>query len=126
MSEPFDPKRRAISVAAALTLLGFPAVTLSGCGGGGSPSSPSNPNPTPTPGPGDAQGVISANHGHTAVVTAAELQAGNGLTLHIRGSATHDHTVDLTGTDIVAVRSRQRVSKTTSVNDAHDHGVTFN
>jgi hypothetical protein len=127
MSQPFDPKRRALSAGAALALLGFPVITISGCGGGGSPGGPSGGGgSTPTPSPGDAVGSISANHGHTAVVSAAELQAGNALSLNIRGNATHDHRVDLSAAEVVEIRGRQRVSKSSSVDDAHDHTVTFN
>jgi hypothetical protein len=126
MSQTFDPKRRAISVGAAMALLGFPVITISGCGGGGSsPSGPSGGNPPP-PAAGDAVGSISANHGHTAVVTAAQLQAGNAVSLTLRGSAPHAHTVDLSAADVVAIRDRQRVSRTSTVDDAHDHTVTFN
>lgn len=131
MSQAFDPKRRAISAGAALALLGFPLITISGCGGGGgTPAAPSTPapNPTPTPSPtvGDAQGVVSANHGHTAVIVSAQLQAGNAVALDIHGSATHTHTVQLSAAEVVAIRDRQRISKNSSVSDAHDHTVTFN
>ena len=125
MSSQVDPKRRAITVGAALALLGFPTITLTGCGGSSGPTNP-NPNPTPTPGTGDVQGSISANHGHSAVVHAAELQAGNALTLHIMGQATHDHTVDLTGAEVVQIRGGGRVSTTTSSTQSHTHTVTFN
>jgi hypothetical protein len=133
MSQAFDPKRRTISAAAAWALLGFPLVSISGCGGGGGgPASPSNPapNPTPTPSPppsgGDVQGTISANHGHSVAITAAQLQAGNALSLTFGGSATHSHGVQLSAAEVTAIRDRQRVSKASSVNDAHDHTVTFN
>lgn len=126
MRSDFDPKRRAISVGAALALLGFPTITVSGCGGGGGYGSPTSPNPTPTPAAGDVQGSISANHGHIAIIHAAELQAGNGLTLHIMGNATHDHTVDVSGTEVVQIRNGQRVSKESSETDGHHHTVTFN
>jgi len=132
MSQPFDPKRRAISAAAALALLGFPVITIGGCGGGGggNPAAPPTPAPnptsTPTPSAGDAQGSVSANHGHTAVVTGAQLQAGNALTLDIRGSSNHNHTLALSAADVTAIRGGQRISRSSSVDDAHDHSVTFN
>ncbi len=124
----FDPKRRAISAGAALALLGFPVISVSGCGGGSSgPTGPSGGagNP-PSTSPGDAVGSISANHGHTAVIEAARLQAGNALDIEIRGNATHPHTVQLSAAEVVAIRDRQRVSKNSTLNDAHDHAVTFN
>ena len=135
MSSDYDPKRRAITVGAALAMLGFPTITLSGCGGGGGgggngeaddDNGPTGPNPTPTPGAGDVQGTIAANHGHVAIITAAQLQAGNGLTLDIRGNAGHTHMVALSGTEVVQIRDRQRVSKISSTTDGHEHTVTFN
>lgn len=129
MSQPFDAKRRAISAGAALALLGFPLITLSGCGGGGSsPTAPASPgpNPTPTPSAGDVQGAISANHGHAVVVTGAQLQAGNALTLAFGGNATHGHGVQLSAADVAAIRGGQRISRTSTTEDAHNHTVTFN
>ena len=132
--------RREFGVALALAMLGGAGITISaaGCGGGGyggrgggnpaggsggyddyGPGGNSDPN-------GGSVGAISANHGHRAVITAAELTAGMGLALDIRGSATHTHSVELSGADVVAVRGGQRLSRTASTTDAHDHTVTFN
>lgn len=128
MSQPFDPTRRALSVSAALALLGFPLITISGCGGGGgSPASPNNPPPTTNPpAPGDEVGSVSANHGHSVAITAAELQTGNSLSLDIRGSATHPHRIQVSAAEVVAIRGGQRVSVNSSTDDAHNHAVTFN
>jgi len=125
MRSQFDPKRRAISVGAALALLGFPTITLTGCGGSSSPTNP-NPNPTPTPGSGDVQGTISANHGHIVGITAAQLQAGGDLTLVFSGNATHTHSVDVAAAEVVQIRGGGRVSKTSTSAEAHSHNVTFN
>lgn len=115
--------RREFSVRAALLMLGGAVITISeGCGGGGG-GSPTGATP---PGPGDKVGAISANHGHVATITAAQLMAGNGLSLSIRGSSAHNHTVMLSGDEVVAIRNGTRVTKTSSVDDAHDHDVTFN
>lgn len=102
-------------------MLGGAAITISGCGGGGG-GNPSGP----TLGPGDKAGSVSANHGHTVVVTAAQLTAGNGLNLGIRGSSNHSHAISLTGAQVVSIRDGARVSVTSTVDDAHDHTVTFN
>ncbi len=127
MSHEFDPTRRALSVSAALALLGFPLITISACGGGGSPSAPNNPPPTTNPPtPGDEVGNVAANHGHTATITAAQLQAGNALSLDIRGSATHPHRIDVSGAEVVAIRGGQRVSVNSTTEDGHNHSVTFN
>lgn len=123
--------RRQFTLASAMAILSGVAITItSACGGGGSsPSSPSNPTPAPTPTPaasGDKVGAISDNHGHSAVITGAQLTAGGALSLDIRGTATHPHTVALSATEIAAIAGNQRVSKSSSANDGHDHTVTFN
>jgi hypothetical protein len=139
MTERID--RRGFSVAMALAMLGGATVTLSaaGCGGGGdgygggggTPTGSSGGNDDYGPGgntdPGGGEvGAISANHGHRAVITGAQLTAGLGLVLDIRGGATHAHSVELSADDVVAVRGGQRVSRGSSTTDAHTHTVTFN
>ena len=116
--------RREFSEKALLALLSGVAVTVSACGGGGdsaSPSAPSAPNP-----PGDESGTISGNHGHVAEISAAQLATGAAVTLQIRGSANHPHSVDLSGGEVQSVAAGQRVSKSSSNDDGHTHTVTFN
>ena len=82
-------------------------------------------------GSGSETGAVSANHGHEATVSSAELTAGNAVTRDIRGSADHPHIVSLSAAEIVQIRDGQRVT-TTSTTDAsaafgiHSHVVTFN
>jgi hypothetical protein len=118
--------RRQFTVAAALALLGGASITISACGGGSSPSTPSNPNPSPNLNPGDKAGTVGTNHGHTAVLTAAQLSAGGGVTLDIAGSGGHPHIVTLTGPEIVSIAGGTRVSKESTNVEAHTHTVTFN
>jgi len=120
-----DQVDRRTAIELALMMLGGAVITISGCGGGGTPAGP-NPAPTPTPGPGDEVGTISGNHGHSAVIMAADLTAGNGLTLHLRGSATHDHVIELAGTEVVRIRDGGSVAKGSTLTDNHTHTVTFN
>jgi hypothetical protein len=112
--------RRKFTAAGVMALLSGVAVTVWGCG---STSSPSSPSPTTS---GDITGTVSANHGHVATITAAQLTAGNAVTLHIQGNATHDHTVSLTASQIASAANRQQVSVTSSTDSAHSHVVTFN
>ena len=105
-------------------------ITISGCGGGGGGGGTggggSPTQPTTDPATGDKIGNISADHGHRAVITFAQLTAGGALTLQIRGTADHPHTVDLTGPEVVAIRNGQRVGRASSDEDFHTHTVTFN
>lgn len=131
MSERKTLDRREFTLASAMAVLSGVAITVTGCGGGGSssgnPMNPSTPAPTPTPtSGGDKVGSVSANHGHSAVITAAELTAGAALTLRIQGDADHPHTVELTAGDVMTIAANTRVSKESSVGQSHSHTVTFN
>ncbi len=114
--------RREFTVASALALLGGVAITITGCSSSTSPT-PSTGSPSNSM---DFNGVVSANHGHSATVTSAHVTAGNQLNLDIRGSADHPHTVELSGADLVQIGNGQKVSKTASMNQAHVHTVAFN
>jgi hypothetical protein len=119
--------RREFALRSVMVMLAGVTVTISGCGGGGGTGGGGNPNqPTTDPSTGEKIGNISDNHQHRAVITAAELAAGGAITLQIRGSADHPHTVPLTADEVVAIRNGQRVGKASSDEDFHTHTVTFN
>ncbi len=121
--------RREVTVQSALAMLSGVAITLSSCGDSNSPTTPSTPSPPPPPAAppaGDNVGVVGANHGHTAVITAAQLAAANAVSLDISGSANHPHTVTLTDTEVGQIAGGTRVQKASSNNQAHTHTVTFN
>jgi len=120
--------RRDFTLAAAMAMLSGVAITVSGCGGSSS-ASPAAPSPTgsgSTPASGDRTGTISANHGHSAVIAAAQLGASGGITLNIEGTAGHPHTVALSGAELSAIGANQRVAKESSNDASHTHIVTFN
>ena len=118
MPEP-SLDRREFTLRSLMAMLSGVAITISGCGGGGSggPTQPSG---------NDRAGNVSANHGHTAVITSAQLSAGGDLMLNIRGEAPHNHTVQLGAADVAAIRDGRQVSKNSSTDDSHNHTVTFN
>ena len=124
--------RRDFTVATALAALSGVVITITeSCGGSSySPSSPTpTPAPTPTPTPaasGDKVGVISSNHGHSAVITGAQLTAAGAIKLDITGQATHSHSVDLTAAEVVAIAGGTKTSKESSTDASHSHTVTFN
>jgi hypothetical protein len=122
--EQHGMSRRQFTEAGVMAMLAGVVVTLSDCGSS-SPTTPSSPPPS-TGGGGDVTGSISANHGHTAVITRAQLTAGGAINLDIRGTATHPHTVSLSQSEVVAIAAGQRVSKTSSSDSGHMHDVTFN
>jgi hypothetical protein len=120
--------RREFTRETLLAALSGVVVTVSGCGGGGggggNPTSPSVPN---------GQGLVQSNHipGHSAVVTDAQLMAGNAVQLDIQGSANHPHTVVLSAEAIGAIRAGRAVAADSTTNASptdpdHRHTVTFN
>ena len=121
--------RREFTVESVLALLAGVTITITGCGSSSS-SSPTSPSTTSTTGitttPQDVTGTVSANHGHIATVTGAQITAANAVTLHIQGQATHDHTVALTADQIRSIGAGQQVSMISSTDVGHDHTVTFN
>jgi hypothetical protein len=127
--EPDMLGRREFTLQSALALLAGVIITVDGCGGSSSSNTPTSPTPTPAPTPApsaaDVNGSVAANHGHVAVVTGAQITAGNALSLNIQGTATHPHTVDLTQADLGSLRNRQAVSKDSTNNNSHMHTVTF-
>ena len=121
--------RREFTVSAVLAALSGVVITISSCGGSDSPTSNPTPNPNPTPTPpasGDKSGSISGNHGHTAVITAAQLTAGGAISLDIMGTATHTHTVSVSAAEVTQISQGTQVAKTSTSNDGHAHTVTFN
>jgi hypothetical protein len=131
MEEQKTVGRREFTVATALAMLSGVAITIteSACGGSSSPTMPSTPTPPPGGGGGggDKTGVIGANHGHSgAVITAATLASPADISLDIRGSADHPHTVMLSAAEVSSIAAGTRVSKESSTDSAHSHTVTFN
>ncbi len=122
--------RREFAKEASLAFLSGVTVTVSACGGGG--GSGSGPTTSTTPPPantGDEVGEVSANHGHQAIITAAQLMAGGALQLDIAGTAGHSHSVSLPEQAVQDIRDAkpvQTVTTITSAPDPHSHTVTFN
>ncbi len=114
--------RREFNLKSVMAILSAATITVSGCGGGSSPS----PSPTPTPGNSDVTGAVLGNHGHSAVITSAQLTAANAVTLSITGAADHPHSVTLSAAEVAQIGARQRVSKDSSTDAGHTHTVTFN
>ena len=127
-------ERREFTREASLAFLAGVVVVISDCGGGGGGSTsgdgyggnPAAGNPAPTSADGSKTGTISANHGHVAVITSAELQAGGVLALSIAGTAGHDHTVNLVAQAMQDIKDNKKVAKESTSTAGHTHMVTFN
>ncbi len=118
--------RREFTLDAALAILGGTVITITGCGGGGGSPTAGNPPGSSAPPTQDETAGISDNHGHSAVIRSAEFVAGNAISLDIRGSADHPHTVSLSANELASIRAGNRVQKGCSVGMGHVHNVTFN
>lgn len=123
MKEQRTLDRREFTLAAALVALSGATIAISACAGG-SPSAPNDPQPNLNP--GDKMGIVGTNHGHIALITAAQLVGADAISLDIRGQSDHPHTVALSAAQVAAIGANQRVSKESSTDDGHSHTVTFN
>lgn len=132
MREEIGLGRRQFTIATALAALSGVAITVSGCGGGDGGASPAGATGSDAYGGGAAAsggekvGSVSANHGHAAVITAAQLRGTDALVLNIRGNSDHSHTVALSAAELGSIAAGQQVSKESTTESAHGHTVTFN
>ena len=118
MSDDTLLTRREFTVESALAMLAGVTITITGCGDDDDPTT----NPTPAT---DKTATVStdAAHSHTAVVTAAQLTAGNAITLTLTGQTTHTHTVDLSQAELTQISGGN--TRAEDVNDrqrAQPHG----
>jgi hypothetical protein len=120
--------RRQFTQEASLAFLAGVSVTVSACGGGGGGDyqSPTGGTAPPTAAGGSKTGQISSNHGHQAVITAAELQTGGSVRIDIAYQAGHSHIVELPPQAVQEIRDGRPASKESTTTDAHSHMVTFN
>ena len=105
-------------------MLAGATITITGCESD-SPTAPTGGNGGGG-GSDDETGTVSANHGHEAVITSAELAAGNAITLDITGTADHPHTVMLSMDEVAMIEAGDTVAKASSTDGGHLHTVTFN
>jgi hypothetical protein len=114
--------RREFTLEAALAILAGCVITIAdeACGSSSTPT-------TPTPPPADITGVVAANHAapHIAIITGAQITAGQAVSLNIQGQATHNHTLSITQAELTSLKNRQAVTETTSTDNGHNHSVTF-
>ena len=121
--------RREFTRESVLALLSGVVITVTGCSGGSYSTSPTPPAGGGGNNSGGRNGSISANHGHTAFVSDAQITGGNSVRLDITGSSDHGHTIDLTGGELMQIGNGQRIVKTSTVSQVqgtHSHNVTFN
>ena len=121
MAEDTLLSRREFTLESALAILSAATITIS-CGNDNN-NTPTTPTNQPR---ADVQGTVSANHGHVATITGAQLTSPTTLSLNIQGTATHNHVVDLTQAEVTSIGNRVQVAKTSTTDSSHNHTVTFN
>jgi hypothetical protein len=117
--------RREFTVESALAMLAGVTIIISGCGDDDNPGS----NPTPPPATGGKTGVVGSTNGHThtgADITAAQLTAGNAISLTLSTVSGHSHTVSLSQSELTQIAANTRVQTNSSTDAGHVHTVTFN
>jgi hypothetical protein len=91
------------------------------------PSPSPTPSPAPSPNSGDKVGDVSDNHAHVAIITAAQLAAGDAIELNIQGTAPHNHSFRIDRIDMAMIKDGTRISyETPPGGNGHTHDVTFN
>jgi hypothetical protein len=90
---------------------------LQACGGGGD-----DDNDITSCGASGAS--IAGNHGHTLTIDEADLTSATAKTYSIMGTATHDHTVTFTPSQLAQLQSGQSVTVESSTGASHTHTVT--
>jgi hypothetical protein len=115
--------RREFTVQAVLAILSGYVITVSDACSSSTPTTPT----TPTTPIVDINGVVSANHGHIAIVTAAQITAGSQVDLDITGQATHKHIVTLTAANMTTLKARppQALTVNSTTDNGHSHTITF-
>jgi hypothetical protein len=103
-----------------MAMLAGVTITVSGCG------SDERSMPTAPTSGAEVSGTISANHGHVATISGAQITAAGALSLNIQGGAAHPHTVTLSADEVRQIGARQQVTKASSTDNNHSHTVTFN
>jgi hypothetical protein len=116
--EPTTLTRREFTADAVLALLMGCVITVS--------SACDDDTPTNPPISSDVNGVISANHGHTATIQAAQINGGAAIVgMNIQGTAPHLHTISVSQAEIQTLANRQPVTVTSTTDNGHNHTVTF-
>ena len=97
-------------------------LVLQACGGGGSSGGNNNgAGPSSCSSEGAA---ITANHGHSLSIAAADLDSTTARTYSIQGAAGHAHSITLSPAQLASLKAGGTVTVTSTTDFAHEHAVT--
>ena len=85
---------------------------------------PITPDAPPNSSCATTNSTISANHGHTATVPAADVMAGVDKMYNIKGASAHPHMITITAAQFAMLRAGTPVTVTSSNDAGHTHNVT--
>jgi hypothetical protein len=68
---------------------------------------------------------IGSNHGHSIVVSAADVTAGVDKTYNIQGSSAHMHSITVSSAQFADLQNNQQVTGTSTSDSGHTHSVTI-
>lgn len=66
---------------------------------------------------------IGSNHGHSLIVSKADVQAGGAKTYSIQGTSGHNHSISLTAANFTSLQNKTSISITSTNDDSHTHSV---
>lgn len=114
-------------------IIGIPAIVLLSCSGS---DDGGTPNPGPNPGNGTSANClvngtnqsISANHGHSLVVSKEDVQAAVAKTYTLSegsgGFAQHIHEVTISQSQFQSLQDNTQITATSTSDEGHTHNVT--
>ncbi len=119
-----------IQKTAGAMLLVVPAYAILNCSSSDDSDSDNNSggNGNPTPdclANGATASSISSNHGHSLIVSSADVLAEADKIYSIQGSSGHAHEVTVTSANFNTLQSNQQISVTSTNGDGHTHSVTI-
>jgi hypothetical protein len=68
--------------------------------------------------------AIGANHGHSIMVSAADITAGVDKTYNIKGGSQHPHTVIVSAAMFTMLKAGMAIMVTSTTDAGHSHAVT--
>ena len=115
-----------ITKTAGALMVTLPVASLIGC----SSSDDGSGNPIPMDNPqascidNGTAASIGSNHGHTVVVSKADVAAGAEKTYSIQGTSGHNHTITITAENFTTLKNNSAISVVSSNDDNHTHAVS--
>jgi len=110
---------------AGTVLLAAPAYLLLNCSSSDDSNDDNDPqNVTDCSTNGMSASTIAGNHGHSLVVTSADVAAGTSKTYNISGSSGHSHSVTISEAQFTALQNSEEIVVNSSSGNSHTHAIT--